>query len=60
MVWDDVTVGARAHLHDCIVADGAHIPDDAHYERCAIVPAGALVPVAGERLDGELLVRSFS
>ena len=60
VVWDDVTVGARAHLHDCIVADGAHIPDDARYERCAIVPAGDLVPVTGERIDGELLVRSFS
>ncbi len=35
MVWDDVTVGRRAHLHECIVADGARIPDDARYERCA-------------------------
>ena len=53
MVWDDVTVGARAHLQDCIVADGARIPDGARYERCAIVPAGDLVPAAGERIDGE-------
>jgi NDP-sugar pyrophosphorylase family protein len=60
VVWDDVTVGARAHLEDCIVADGARIPDGARYERCAIVPAGRLVPGAGERIDGELLVRSFS
>ena len=60
VVWDDVTVGARAHLQDCIVADGARIPDGARYERCAIVPAGDLVPVAGERIDGELFVRSFS
>ena len=60
MVWDDVTVGAHAHLHDCIVADGARIPDGARYERCAIVPAGDRTPVEGERIDGELLVRSFS
>jgi NDP-sugar pyrophosphorylase family protein len=60
VVWDDVTVGARAHLQDCIVADGARIPDGARYERCALVPARDLVPVAGERIDGELLVRSFS
>jgi NDP-sugar pyrophosphorylase family protein len=59
MVWDDVTVGAHAQLHDCIVADGARIPDGARYERCAIVPAGDRTPVEGERLDGELLVRSF-
>ena len=60
MVWDDVTVGARAHLQDCIVADGVRIPDGARYERCAIVPAGERDPAEGERIDGELLVRSFS
>jgi len=60
MVWDDVTVGARAHLQDCIVADGVRIPDGARYERCAIVPAGERTPAEGERIDGELLVRSFS
>lgn len=60
MVWDDVTVGARAHLQDCIVADGVRIPDGARYERCAIVPAGERTAAEGERIDGELLVRSFS
>lgn len=40
-VWDDVTVGAGARLRECIVADGARVPDGASYERCAIVPAGA-------------------
>ena len=44
-LWDDVTVGARAHLIDCIVADGTHIPDDSRFERSAIVQA-----------DGQLLV----
>jgi NDP-sugar pyrophosphorylase family protein len=59
IVWDDVTVGARAHLHECIVADGVRIPDDARYERCAIVAAGDRTPAGGERLDGALLVREF-
>ncbi len=58
MVWDDVTVGARAHLHECIVADGARIPDGARYERCAIVAGrGVGRRSTGERIDGELLVR---
>jgi NDP-sugar pyrophosphorylase family protein len=60
LVWDDVTVGARAHLQECIVADGARIPDGARFERCAIVPAGTRTPIDGERIDGDLLVRAFS
>ena len=45
-LWDDVKVGARAQLIDCIVADGAHIPDGSRYERSAIV-----------QTDGHLLVQ---
>lgn len=60
MVWDDVGVGKRAHLHECIVGDGANIPDDARYERCALVAAAGRTPVDDERLDGDLLVRPFS
>jgi mannose-1-phosphate guanylyltransferase len=60
MVWDDVRVGRRAHLHECIVGDGVNIPDDARYERCAIVAAAGRTPVDDERLDGDLLVRPFS
>jgi hypothetical protein len=60
LVWDDVTVGAHAHLHECIVADGVHVPDGARYERCAIVRALGRAPAADERLDGELLVRAFA
>ena len=45
-LWDDVTVGARAQLIDCIVADGAQIPEDTRYERSAIVLS-----------DGHLLVQ---
>jgi NDP-sugar pyrophosphorylase family protein len=60
IVWDDVTVGAEAQLHECIVADGVRIPDGKRFERCAIVTAGDRMPADGERLEGDLLVRAFS
>lgn len=59
VLWDDVTVGAGASLHDCIVGDGAQIPPGARYERCAIVPAHDRIPGTGERLDGQLLVKAL-
>ncbi|MEP6915740.1 MAG: sugar phosphate nucleotidyltransferase [Acidobacteriota bacterium] len=55
-VWDDVTIGKRADLVECIVGDGVMIPDGARYHRCAIVPAGARRPQDGERIEGALLV----
>jgi NDP-sugar pyrophosphorylase family protein len=59
-VWDDVKIGRDAELIECIVGDGAHIPDQARYTRCAIVPAGGRTPQDGERVAGELLIRSFA
>jgi NDP-sugar pyrophosphorylase family protein len=58
-VWDDVVIGARSTLLDCVVADGARIPDDAHYERCAIVPAGARRVGPGERIEDGLLITAL-
>jgi NDP-sugar pyrophosphorylase family protein len=55
-VWDDVVIGAHSRLVDCVIADGARIPDHAYYERCAIVPVGGRTPVAGEQVIGELLI----
>jgi NDP-sugar pyrophosphorylase family protein len=55
-VWDDVTIGADVSLTECIVADGARIPDGACYEQCAIVPAGTRTPADGERIEGGLLI----
>jgi NDP-sugar pyrophosphorylase family protein len=55
-VWDDVAIGAHATLIDCIVGDGARVPDHARYERCAIVPAGVRTPAEGERLADGLLI----
>ena len=43
-VWDDVTIGRDAELIECIVGDGARIPDGARYTRCAIVPADGRRP----------------
>lgn len=57
-IWDDVIVGARAHLRDCIVADGVTITAGAKYERCAIVPAGAHAAARDERIEDGLLIRA--
>ena len=40
VLWDNVTVGSRAVLDECVVADGVAIPDGAEYRRCAIVRGG--------------------
>lgn len=58
-VWDDVAIGARAQLFECVVADGVRIPPGARFERCAIVRAPGRAPAGDERLDGDLLVRAF-
>jgi NDP-sugar pyrophosphorylase family protein len=57
VLWDDVTVGARAQLHDCIVADGVRIPEDTRFERCAIVPADGRTSNDDERIEHGLLIR---
>ena len=58
-LWDDVVVGSGAHLTDCIVADGARIPEGMTLKRCAVVPAGAGEPQAGDRVERGLLIRPF-
>lgn len=58
-VWDDVTIGARAEIIDCVVCDGAHVPAGARYRRCAIVPGATRRPEPGERLEGDLLIRDI-
>src|SRR5262245_3946981 len=58
-VWDDVTVGPGADLTECIVCDGVQIPAGARYRRAAIVPAAGRQPMAGQRLDGNLLIAGF-
>lgn len=55
-LWDDVVIGERAHLTECVVGDGARIPDGGRFERCAIVPARDREPVSPERAEGGLLL----
>jgi NDP-sugar pyrophosphorylase family protein len=59
LLWDDVSIGARAQLHECIVADGVRIPAGARFERCAVVAAGSRAAGADEHRDGDLLVKRF-
>ena len=58
-IWDDVRIGARAELVDCIVCDGAVVPADARYRRCAILPAAQRTAKGRQRIDGDLLVAEF-
>ena len=58
-IWDDVVVGAGAHLRDCIIGDGARIPAGADYVACAIVPAGHHLAADGERIEDGLLIRAM-
>jgi len=58
-IWDDVVVGARTRLRDCIVADGVTIPAGADYERCAIVPAQVRTAASDERIEDGLLIRAI-
>jgi mannose-1-phosphate guanylyltransferase len=52
ILWDDVEVGPRAVLEDCIVTDGARVPADAVYRRAILRRAN------GGR--GELVVSPLS
>ena len=58
-VWDDVEIGADAHLVECIVADGARVPDGMALRRCAVIPANAREAAAGERIERGLLIHPF-
>jgi mannose-1-phosphate guanylyltransferase len=58
IVWDDATIGKDVALRDCLVGDGARIPDGAAFEGCALVPADG-PPSPGERVEGKLLVKNL-
>jgi NDP-sugar pyrophosphorylase family protein len=36
ILWDDVEIGARAVVEECIVTDGAIVPEGAHYRRAVL------------------------
>lgn len=56
-LWDDVIVERGVRLTDCIVADGARVPENASFARSAIVPGGTRPPERDERLEHGLLIR---
>lgn len=58
ILWDDVDVGARTMLRECIVADGARVPGDTSWIGVTLRRATAeLAP--GERRIGQLAVASL-
>ena len=59
-LWDDVTVGANAHLDTVIVGDGAVVPAEATYSRCVILPDAGRKPVQDERVEHGLLIAPFT
>ncbi len=46
VLWDDVTVGAGADIHECVIADGVTIPPGARHERSAIVRDGDSITIS--------------
>ena len=58
ILWDDVEVGAGSMLRECIVTDGARVPDDTSWIGMTLRQAtGELAP--GERRIGSLAVASL-
>ena len=58
ILWDDVEVGAGSMLRQCIVTDGARVPEDTSWVGVTLRRAnGELAP--GERRIGDLAVASF-
>ncbi len=58
-LWDDVTIGAGAHLDTAIVGDGAVVPAGATYTRCVILPDDGRTPMQRERVENGLLIAPF-
>lgn len=57
--WDDVRVGAGAHVVDCILADGVRVPAGLHVSRASVVRAAGVAPGPGSRMVGDLLIAPF-
>jgi NDP-sugar pyrophosphorylase family protein len=55
VLWDDVTVGARARVHGCVVTDGVHLPDDTSFDAVTIRRASGTLE-ATERRVGDLAI----
>ena len=57
ILWSDVTIGADAVVHDCILGDGVTIPPGAYFQGAVIVPARIVPPGSApeKSLSGEII-----
>jgi mannose-1-phosphate guanylyltransferase len=56
VVWNDVSVGGGAVVHDCVLADGVIVPPGRRLSRVAVIPR-ALAPAGGRgSADGDLWI----
>jgi NDP-sugar pyrophosphorylase family protein len=58
--WDDVDIGGRAELVDCVVADGARVPPGLQVRESCLLPAGGAVEATDGRIVGDLIVVPFA
>jgi len=58
VLWDDVEVGAGSMLKQCIVTDGAQVPDDTSWVGVSLRRAGGVL-APGERRIGDLAIASI-
>ncbi len=58
--WDDVDIGGRAEVIDCVVADGARVPPGLQVRESCLLPAGNAGEGTGGRVVGDLIVVPFA
>lgn len=59
VLWNDVQVGARASLRECVVADGVTVPPGATVERATVVRRADRVPADTDVALGEAVAVPF-
>ncbi len=55
-LWDDVVVGDRCEVVECVLADGVSLEPGTRLCRSVVVPADGLTPAAGEVVKDGLLI----
>ena len=59
VLWNDVHVGARASVRDCVLADGVAVPPGMHLVQSTVVRRDGAPAVTGGVVHGDLLVVPF-
>ncbi len=59
VLWNDVRVGARASVRDCVLADGVVVPPGATLERATVVRRADRVPAATDVVLGDAVAVPF-